>query len=280
MVVEPLGTVEVGEVRFEQGGLTFILGPDVMESEDLVLDAAKRLRDLSRSLGVGIVFKSSFDKANRTSVESFRGPGLERGLELLAKVKDATGLPVTTDIHVPDQAARAAAVVDLLQVPAFLARQTDLLVAAGETGRAVNIKKPQFSAPWDLKNAVHKVLSTGNNRILLTERGSSFGYNTLVVDMSGFAEMAANGCPVIFDATHSVQRPGGLGTASGGNRSAIPALARAAVAAGCDGVFMEVHPDPDNALCDAACQYPLGELERLMRSLMRIHQARMEEMRS
>lgn len=277
-MVEPLKSFDVGSATFEQGGLTFIAGPDVIESEDLILDTAKRLRDLAEELGLGLVFKSSFDKANRTSVESFRGPGLEKGLEVLAKVKEATGLPVTTDIHVPDQAAKAAEVIDLLQVPAFLARQTDLLVAAGETGQAVNIKKPQFSAPWDVKNAVGKVLSTGNNRILLTERGSSFGYNTLVVDMSGFAEMAATGCPVIFDATHSVQRPGGLGTASGGNRDAIPALAQAAVAAGCDGVFMEVHPDPDNALCDAACQYPLTELERLMKRLQRIHLARLEDL--
>lgn len=269
--------VRISGVEFGGGKLAFIAGPDVIESERLVLSTAERLAEIAQKLGVGLIFKSSFDKANRTSINSFRGPGIERGLEALARVREKTGLPVTSDIHLPEQAAPAAEILDLLQIPAFLCRQTDLLVAAGETGCAVNIKKAQFAAPWDMINAVEKVRSTGNNNILLTERGSSFGYNTLVVDMTSIAEMAQLGCPVIMDATHSVQRPGGLGSATGGKREHIPLLARAAVAAGCDGVFMEVHPNPDKALCDGPSQYPLRAVEDLLKTLLRVHSAIRED---
>lgn len=274
--MKPHARFAIRGVQFGGADLAFIAGPDVIETPRLALDTASRLADLAARLGVGVVFKSSFDKANRTSIDSYRGPGLEKGLEVLAKVREKTGLPVTTDIHLPEQAAPAAAVVDLLQVPAFLGRQTDLLVAAAETGRAVNIKKPQFLAPWDMGNLVNKCLATGNADLLLTERGTTFGYNTLVVDMTAIAEMKKLGCPVVFDATHSVQRPGGLGTSSGGAREHIPALARAAVAAGCDAVFMEVHPNPAKALCDAACQFPLRQVEDLVSTLRRIRAALQE----
>lgn len=269
--------VKVGPAVFGSGKLAFIAGPDVIESERLVLSAASRLAEIADRLNIGLVFKSSFDKANRTSIQSFRGPGLERGLETLAKVREKTGLPITSDIHLPEQAAVAGRILDLIQIPAFLARQTDIVVAAGETGKPVNVKKPQFAAPKDLINVIEKIHSTGNTNILLTERGSCFGYNTLVVDMTSIPEMAKLGCPVIMDATHSVQRPGGLGTATGGHREHIPVLARAAVAAGCDGVFMEVHPNPEKALCDGPSQYPLRKVENLIKTLLHIHSAIRED---
>jgi 2-dehydro-3-deoxyphosphooctonate aldolase (KDO 8-P synthase) len=247
-----------------------IAGPCVLESRSLALEVSSRLLEVSRALGVTLVFKSSFDKANRTSGANFRGPGLEEGLDILAEVKAATGLPVITDIHLPDQAARVARVVDVLQIPAFLSRQTDLLLAAGETGRIVNIKKGQFLAPWDVKPAADKVASTGNSRIWLTERGASFGYNNLVVDMRSLKIMAGLGYPVVFDATHSVQLPGGQGTSSGGQREFVPVLARAAVAAGCDGVFMEVHPRPAEAFCDGPNSWPLDRFQDILGDLKKL----------
>jgi len=257
----------------EAGGgapLLLIAGPDVIESEDHALAMAAALAGVARDRGVALVFKASFDKANRTSIRSYRGPGLETGLRVLERVRSETGLPVTTDFHTPEQAARLAPVVDLLQVPAFLCRQTDMLVAAGETGRPVNVKKGQFLAPQDAEHIVEKIRSTGNEAIMLTERGSTFGYNNLVVDFRSLERMRDLGVPVCFDATHSVQLPGGLGAASGGERRFIPRLARAAVAAGVDAVFFEVHDDPDRALCDGPNQLPLDGFPELVEALMAI----------
>lgn len=251
-----------------RSGPFILAGPCAIESRETALATADVLAGLAAKLDIPIVYKSSFDKANRTSLTSFRGPGLERGLEILAEVKRTTGLPVVTDIHHPEQAAPVAEVADVLQIPAFLCRQTDLLVAAAETGRVVNVKKGQFLAPWDMKNVVEKLRAAGGERIWLTERGSTYGYNNLVVDMRSIPQMRAFGVPVIMDATHSVQLPGGLGGASGGQREYVPVLASAAVAAGADGVFMEVHPDPDKALCDGPNSLPLADVERLLRRLL------------
>lgn len=246
----------------------FILaGPCVIENREITLKTAGVLAELSAKLDITLVFKSSFDKANRTSVTSFRGPGMEEGLAILAEVKKETGLSVVTDIHHPEQAASVAEVADVLQIPAFLCRQTDLLVAAAKTGKVINIKKGQFLAPWDMKNAVEKVRVSGNNRVWLTERGSTYGYNNLVVDMRSISEMKKFDVPVVFDATHSVQLPGGLGGASGGQREYVPVLASAAVAAGANGVFMEVHPDPDKALCDGPNSLPLDKAKGLLTRL-------------
>lgn len=250
--------------------LALIAGPCVIEGEEHLLDTAERLQDICGRVGVPLVLKSSYDKANRTSLRSFRGPGLERGLEILYRVREKTGLPVLTDVHEVAQVAPAAAVVDALQIPAFLCRQTDLLVAAGQSGRAVNVKKGQFLSPGEVQRVVEKVFSTGNHQLLITERGTTFGYNNLVVDMRALPIMRALGYPVVFDATHSLQLPGGTGVASGGQREYVPHLARAAVAAGCDVLFMEVHPDPDNAPSDAATMWPLDELESLLRQLVRV----------
>jgi 2-dehydro-3-deoxyphosphooctonate aldolase (KDO 8-P synthase) len=224
-----------------------------------------------------VVFKGSFDKANRSSHSSYRGPGEAEGLRILAKVRERHGLPVTTDVHDPRQAAAVAPRVDLLQIPAFLCRQTDLLVAAGETGVAVNIKKGQFMAPWDMRNAVEKVVSTGNGNVLVTERGTTFGYNNLVVDFRGLPAIRASICPVIFDATHSVQLPGGAGDVSSGERKYVAPLARAAVAAGVDGLFLEIHPDPDRALSDGPNSLPLADVEPLLRTLLAIRAAAGED---
>jgi 2-dehydro-3-deoxyphosphooctonate aldolase (KDO 8-P synthase) len=243
----------------------FVLaGPCALESRELALDTARELAALTRELDIPLVFKSSFDKANRTSLTSFRGPGLERGLAWLADVKASTGLPVVTDIHLPEQAAPVAEVADVIQIPAFLCRQTDLLVAAAATGRIVNVKKGQFLAPWDMKSVLGKLRDSGNGHVWLTERGASFGYNNLVVDMRSIPEMQSLGAPVIMDATHSVQLPGGQGECSGGQREYVPVLARAAVAAGADGVFMEVHPDPDKARCDGPNSWPLSQTRELL----------------
>jgi 2-dehydro-3-deoxyphosphooctonate aldolase (KDO 8-P synthase) len=255
----------------EAGGgapLLIIAGPDVIESEEHALGMARRLREIAGARGVPLVFKASFDKANRTSLESYRGPGLDRGIEVLGRVGRETGLPVTTDFHEPWQAERLAEVVDLLQVPAFLSRQTDMLLAAGRCGRAVNIKKGQFLAPHDIGHAVAKVRSTGNGEVMLTERGASFGYNNLVVDFRSLRRMREHGAAVCFDATHSVQLPGGLGGASGGEREFIEVLARAAVAVGVDALFFEVHDDPDNALCDGPNQIPLERFPTLLDDLL------------
>ena len=258
-------------VAFGGGKLVFIAGPCVIESRAMALGLASRLVALARRLGVGLVFKASFDKANRTSVDAFRGPGIERGLDILAEVRATFGVPVLTDIHEPWQAKPVAEVCDVLQIPAFLARQTDLLVAAGETGAVVNVKKGQFMAPEDMSQVVRKIESTGNRRIVLCERGSSFGYHNLVADMRSLLIMRELGYPVVMDATHAVQRPGGLGTGSGGDGRYAPALARAAVATGVDGVFMETHMDPRRAKSDAANAIRFSELEKLWKVLLKIH---------
>lgn len=250
-----------------------IAGPCVIESEEMVLSVAGQMKEITEKLGIPYTFKASFDKANRTSLSSFRGPGLEEGLRILEKVKDTYGLAVCTDIHEPWQAAEAAQVADVLQIPAFLCRQTDLLVAAAKTGRCVNIKKAQFLAPWDMKNCVEKVRQSGNSNVMLCERGTSFGYNTLVVDMTGLLVMKEFGAPVIFDATHSVQKPGGNGTSTGGNRDYVEYLAKAAIAVGVDGLFMETHPAPDSAKSDGPNMVPLEEMEVLLRKLIRVYDA-------
>ncbi len=253
--------------------LLLIAGPDVLESEGHALRIARALREIASCRGVPLVFKSSFDKANRTSIASFRGPGLDEGVRILRRVKEETGLPLTTDFHVPEQAARLAPTIDLLQVPAFLCRQTDMLVAAGRTGRAVNVKKGQFVAPWDMRYAVEKVRSTGNQGVMLTERGTTFGYNNLVVDFRSLGRMRAFGVPVCFDATHSVQIPGGQGDASGGEREWIAGLAKAAVAVGVDALFFEVHDEPDRAPCDGPNQMRLDEFPTLLDTLLAIRRA-------
>lgn len=250
-----------------------IAGPCVIESERIALETAERVAELTRTLHIPYIFKSSYDKANRSSLASFRGPGLKAGLAVLRKVREAVGVPVLTDVHTPDEAAEAAETVDVLQIPAFLCRQTDLLVAAAKTGRVVNVKKGQFLSPGEMGNVVKKLEESGNHRIVLTERGSSFGYNNLVVDMRSLPIMQEFGYPVVFDATHSVQLPGGAGTSSSGQREFIAPLACAAAAAGCDGFFMEVHPDPDRALSDGPNMVPLAQLKALLERLMRICQA-------
>jgi len=254
-----------------------IAGPCVLESEELALSVAAFLADLAARLPVNVVFKGSFDKANRSSRSSYRGPGEAEGLRILAKVRERHGLPVTTDVHDPRQAGAVASGVDLLQIPAFLCRQTDLLVAAGETGVAVNIKKGQFMSPWDMRNAVEKILSTGNENVLVTERGTTFGYNNLVVDFRGLPAIRGSICPVIFDATHSVQLPGGAGSVSSGERKFVAPLARAAMAAGVDGLFLEIHPDPDRALSDGPNSLLLADVEPLLRTLLAIRAAVGEE---
>ena len=253
--------------------LALIAGPCVIESEELTLEIARRLAAICTELGVPLVFKASFDKANRTSIASFRGPGMEQGLAVLAGVRQEVGLPVLSDIHEPGQAEAAAQVLDCLQIPAFLCRQTDLLVAAARTGKPVNIKKGQFVAPWDMGNATAKVREAGGGQILLTERGTFFGYNNLVVDMRSLCALRQHACPVVFDATHSVQLPGGGGTASGGQRQFVAPLARAAAAVGVDALFLEVHPDPDHALCDGPNSLPLDQVAPLLHSLLAIRRA-------
>ncbi|WP_018248153.1 3-deoxy-8-phosphooctulonate synthase [Orenia marismortui] len=241
-----------------------IAGPCVIEEEERVLRIAEKIKAITDRLGIPYVFKSSYDKANRSSIDSFRGPGLESGLEILKKVKDKFGLPVISDVHTVEQAKSAAEVLDIMQIPAFLSRQTDLLVAAGETDKVINVKKGQFLAPWDIDQVVAKIESTGNEKILLTERGVSFGYNNLVVDMRSLPRMKKTGYPVVFDATHSVQLPGGAGDSSAGEREYVPYLTRAAVGAGIDAIFMEVHDEPEVALCDGPNMVPLDELEELL----------------
>ena len=249
----------------------FILaGPCVLESFELALETAHTVKEASKKHGLFAVFKCSYDKANRTSASAFRGPGLEKGLEWLSRIKEETGLPVVTDIHDPAEAASVAVVADILQIPAFLCRQTALLTAAGKTGRVVNVKKGQFLAPWDMRPVVDKVLATGNSRVMVTERGASFGYNNLVTDMRSFPVMRELGVPVVMDATHSVQLPGGQGSCSGGERRYVPVLAKAAVAAGAHGVFLECHPNPDAALCDGPNSWPAGQLDELLGDLASI----------
>jgi 2-dehydro-3-deoxyphosphooctonate aldolase (KDO 8-P synthase) len=270
-----IGQVDIaGRIRIGRGNpLAFIAGPCVLESAELSFAVAEFLASLASRLSIPVIFKGSFDKANRSSMRSYRGPGEREGLKILAEVKNRYGLHVTTDVHEPGQATSAARVVDVLQIPAFLCRQTDLIVAAGETGLPVNIKKGQFMAPWDMANAVEKVAATGNRAVLVTERGTSFGYNNLVVDFRGIPRIRATICPAIFDATHSVQLPGGGGDASSGERRFIAPLARAAVAAGADGLFLEIHPDPGRALSDGANSLPLRDVEPLVRSVLAIRAA-------
>ena len=261
-------TVQVGQIKIGNN-LPFVLiaGPCQIESRAHALEMGAALAELSRDTGVPVIYKSSYDKANRTSATAARGIGMKEGLAILAAVREATGLPVLTDVHLPDQCAPAAEAVDVLQIPAFLSRQTDLLIAAGETGKAINVKKGQFLAPWDMVNVAAKIAGTGNHNILLCERGASFGYNTLVSDMRSLPIMARTGYPVVFDATHSVQQPGGQGTTSGGQREFAPVLARAALAVGVAAVFIETHPDPDNAPSDGPNMIPLREMPALIRRL-------------
>ncbi len=252
------------------GDLVLIAGPCVIEDEDTVLETARRLKDISSRLNIPLIFKSSYDKANRSSLKGFRGPGLKKGLRILETVREKYNLPLLSDVHSVEEIAPASEVLDVLQIPAFLSRQTDLIVSASKTGKPVNIKKGQFLAPWDVKNIIEKFTSTGNEKLLLTERGSSFGYNNLVVDFRGIVIMRSFGYPVVFDVTHSVQLPGGLGSSSGGERHFAPYLAKAAVAVGVDALFMEVHPSPDKALCDGPNMIPLGEVEELLKILLRL----------
>lgn len=266
-------TVKIGNSQIGNGGKFLIIaGPCVIESYEILEKTARHLQSLSKKYNFEYVFKASFDKANRTSVNGFRGPGLKDGLAMLADIKRTLGVPLLSDVHETEQCAAAGDVLDILQIPAFLCRQTDLIVAAAKTGKCVNIKKGQFAAPGDMKNAVKKIVDSGNQNILLTERGASFGYNNLVVDFRSIPIMQESGYPVIFDATHSVQLPGGAGDASSGQRQYIPTLARAAVVAGCDGMFMEVHPNPDEAKSDAANQVPLMQVEELLSQVLKLRE--------
>ncbi len=269
--MQPNADVKVGNVTFAQNRpIAVFAGPCQMESRAHALEMASALKEISQRLGLGLVYKTSYDKANRTSLSGRRGVGLDGAIAVFAEIREKLGLPIVTDVHEIEHCARVAPVVDVLQIPAFLCRQTDLLIAAAKTGKVVKIKKGQFLAPWDMKNVVAKVTGSGNPNVLVTERGASFGYNTLVVDMRGLAIMAETGAPVIFDATHSVQQPGGQGTSSGGDRRFVPVLARAAVAVGVAGLFIETHQDPDNAPSDGPNMVPLNKFEGLMRDLMAI----------
>jgi 2-dehydro-3-deoxyphosphooctonate aldolase (KDO 8-P synthase) len=268
MTVRP---VTIGSITIGEGHpLALIGGPCAIEGEGFMLDLAARLRDIAAKAGVPFIFKSSYDKANRTSIRSYRGPGLQAGLEILQKVKESVGVPVLSDVHAVEEVASASEVLDVLQIPAFLCRQTDLVVAAAQAGKPVNVKKGQFLAPWDAQNIVEKIRSTGNEAVLLTERGVSFGYNNLVADMRSLVVLRAFGVPVVFDATHSVQLPGGAGTASSGQREFVPYLARAAVATGCDALFMEIHPDPDHAPSDGPNMLRLDDLPALLAQVTQI----------
>ncbi len=253
--------------------LLLIGGPCALESAEMAFEVARHLRDLCAGLGVGYIFKASFDKANRTSLSSYRGPGLREGLATLAAIRADLQVPVVSDVHAISEVDAAAEVLDVIQIPAFLCRQTDLLAAAARSGRVVSIKKGQFLSPWDMRHAVEKVRAAGGTRLMLVERGSCFGYNNLVVDIRSLPVMRSFGCPVIFDATHSVQLPGGAGGSSSGQREFIAPLARAAVAAGIDGLFMEIHPKPEEALCDGPNSIPLHEVETLLRQILRVRQA-------
>ena len=265
--------IKVGNVIFGKDNLGIIAGPCVIENRDHSLEMSYAIKEVSEDVGIPIIFKSSFDKANRTSIKSFRGPGIQEGMRILSDVKTETGLKVLTDIHSPDQAGLVSDVVDIIQIPAFLSRQTDLLIAAAKTGKPINIKKGQFLAPWDVEHIVKKVEESGSQNILLTDRGTQFGYNNLVADMRAIPLMKQFGYPVIFDATHSAQLPGGSGGHSSGMRDMIPTLARAAVAASCNGVFMEVHNNDDKAKSDAATQWPLDKLATLLIDLKLIHKS-------
>ena len=255
------------------GKFMLVSGPCVIESEENVMYIAEKLKGIAERLDLDLYFKASFDKANMTSISSYRGPGIEEGLRILKKVKETYGLPIATDIHEPWQAEKAAEVADIIQIPAFLCRQTDLLIAAAKTGKKINVKKAQFLAPWDMANVVKKLEDSGNHDIMLCERGTCFGYNTLVVDMTGIVEMKKFGYPVMMDATHSVQKPGGKGNATGGNRNNVEPLAKAAIAAGADALFFEVHPDPDHALSDGPNMVPLDDFEEMLERIIKVYDA-------
>ena len=253
--------------------LLLLAGPCVLESGEMGYEIAQEMKAICERLGISYIFKASFDKANRTSLDSFRGPGLKNGLRQLGRIREKAGVGVVSDVHESSQVDMATEILDIIQIPAFLCRQTDLLVAAAKSGRVVNLKKGQFVSPWDMKHAVDKLRSAGCDRLFLTERGATFGYNNLVVDMRSLPVMRSFGCPVIYDATHSVQLPGGMGGTSGGQREFIPTLTRAAMAAGIDGLFMEVHPDPKKALCDGPNSMPLDKVEPLLKQLLAVRQA-------
>jgi 2-dehydro-3-deoxyphosphooctonate aldolase (KDO 8-P synthase) len=270
-VKKPMREISIGEVRIgENSPLALIAGPCVIEDAEECLGIASHLKHLTEKLGIPFIFKSSYDKANRSSLNSYRGPGLEKGLQILSDIRSKLSVPILTDVHCRSDVERVAEVADVVQIPAFLCRQTDLVQAVAEKARAVNVKKGQFLSPWEVKNVVEKVEEAGNRNLLLTERGTCFGYNCLVSDMRAIPVMRSYGYPVIFDATHSVQRPGGLGTASGGDREFVACLANAAVAAGCDGLFVEVHPEPERALSDASSMLPLEKLPGLLKEAMAI----------
>ena len=261
-----IGSVDIGL----KAPMFLIAGPCVIETKQICLDIANRLADISSRTGIGVIYKASFDKANRSSVSSFRGPGLKKGLEILAAVRDKVKLPVMTDVHLPEQAEKVAKVVDALQIPAFLCRQTDLLCACAETGKPVNVKKGQFLSPEEMTNVVEKIRSCGNDKIMLTERGTFFGYNRLVNDMTAISIMKGLGCPVVFDATHSTQQPGGLGNATGGRRQFAPILAKAAIAAGANALFLEVHINPQKAKSDSAVVMPIEWVDELLKDCRKI----------
>ncbi len=267
--------ISVNNIRIgDKSSLVLIAGPCVIEGESACLEIAKRIKDIAGKLDMPFIFKSSFDKANRMSLDSYRGPGLKKGLAVLRKVKQKVKVPILTDIHCQKEIGEVAAVVDIIQIPAFLCRQTDIVVAAGETGKVVNIKKGQFLAPWDILSIIKKVESTGNKKILITERGACFGYNNLVSDFRSLKIMRDFGYPVIYDATHSIQLPGGKGACSGGEREFVSGLSRAAVAFGCDGLFLEVHPSPDKAPCDGPNMIYLADLEELLKQVKKIEKTR------
>ena len=267
-----MNPVQIGDLTITEKGPFFIIaGPCVIEDEDITLRVAAFLKETSEAMDLPIIFKTSYDKANRSSLESFRGPGPDRGLEIIQMVKEKTGLPVLSDVHEVDQIQKAAKVLDIIQIPAFLCRQTDLIVAAARTGLPINIKKGQFLSPWEIEPVIKKVASTGNRNIFITERGTSFGYNNLVVDIRAIPIIKNFGFPLIFDATHSVQLPGGRGSSSGGQTEYVDNLSRAAVAAGAEGVFMEIHPDPGSALCDGLNSLPLDQVRPLLVLLKEIH---------
>ncbi len=273
MDIEPVAIEHPSGTPIQVGSgqpLLLIAGPCVLESAELAKEVAETMLEICGRLGLSYIFKASFDKANRTSITSFRGPGIEHGLEILARIRSELNVPVVSDIHEPDQADIAAEVLDIIQIPAFLCRQTDLLTAVSQTGKPINLKKGQFVSPWDMQNAITKIRESGSSEIMLVERGACFGYNNLVVDMRSLPVMRSFNCPVIYDATHSVQLPGGAGGSSGGQREFIRPLTRAAVAVGIDGLFMEVHPDPDNALCDGPNSIALDSIESILEQVVRI----------
>lgn len=264
--------VRIGEIRIGKGNpLVLIAGPCVIENEEITFTTAQKLKEVCDRLGISLIFKSSFDKANRTSGSSFRGPGIDQGLKILSQIKKKFSIPVISDIHAVDEVRPASEVLDALQIPAFLCRQTDLILSSSRTGKPVNVKKGQFLSPWDVKHIIEKFTSTGNQNLLLTERGTSFGYNNLIVDFRGFSIIRSFGYPMLFDVTHSLQLPGGEGSSSGGQREFAPSLARAAVATGVDGLFIEVHPDPMKALSDASTMIPINEIEGLLQQTKTLH---------